>query len=186
MSDPVASTVLPAASEAPDPPDEPPGDMVEVPRVARDPPQLGVGERRAGELRRRGARVHHRAGREHAVDHRVRLLGHDPLLDEGALLEGAAGDRLLLLEHQRNPVERSHVATAGVPPLGLARRSVGLVPQLLGERVDGRLDHVRACEDGVEQLDRRELLAGEPVERVGGADPVQLGHEVEPIVAAQG
>ena len=47
MSDPVASMVAPAASAAPEPPDEPPGVIVGVPRVARDAPQLGVRQRRA-------------------------------------------------------------------------------------------------------------------------------------------
>ena len=121
MSDPVASTVSPAARGARSSRRAARG-QGEVPRVARDPPQLGVGERRAGELRRGRARVHHRAGLEHAVDDRVGDLGDDALLEERALLEGAPGDRLLLLEQERDPLERSDVLTPAYRARTRARR----------------------------------------------------------------
>ena len=123
---------------------------------------------------------------EHALDDRMGVLGDHTLLDEGSFLERAPGDRLLLLERYRDPVEGTHVPTAGVATLGLARRGVRLLAQLLGERVDRALDSVGAGEHGIEQLDRGELAAGEPADGLGRRDPVQLCHEVDPIVAAHG
>ena len=89
------------------------------------------------------------------------------------------GDRGLLLDRDRQPVQRAGSARR-CPRTGLGglRGRQRLVEPRLRERVDGGLDRLGPRDHGRHQLHRREFLAAELRQRVGRGQVVQVGHGV--------
>ena len=149
--------------------------VVQVPRVAGDAVELGVREAGAAELWRRRARVDDAAGVEDAFTDGRRLLGDDVLEGQRRHRGRLALDLDLVLEADRQPLERTRVVgVARVDRLGSLRLLERAVVVGEAERVDVRLDGVRARDRRLQQLDGRQLAAAELRERVGGGDVVQL------------
>ncbi len=175
MSEPLASVAVPAARAAPDPPLRAADRVVQVPRVAGDAVELGVREAGAAELRRRRAGVDDAAGVEDALTDRRRLLGDDVLERQRRHRRGLTLDLDLVLEADRQPLERTRVVgVARVDRLGGLRLLERAVVVGEAERVDVRLDGVGARDRRLHQLDGRQLAAAELGERVGGGDVVEL------------
>ena len=107
MSEAVASGASPAASAAPEPPEDPPGRELQVPRVPGDSPQRTVRDGRAAVLGSGGAGVDDAAGTPDPVDDRVvlrrelALPGHEPLR------EGPAPEPVLFLGGHRQAQQRA-------------------------------------------------------------------------------
>ena len=149
--------------------------IVQVPRVAGDAVELGVREGGAAELRRRRARVDDAAGLEDALTDRRRLLGEEVLERQGCLRRRLTLDLDLVLEADRQPLERTRVVgVARVDRLCRLRLLERAVVVGEGERVDVRLHRLRAGDGRLQQLDGRQLAAAELRERVGGGDVVEF------------
>ncbi len=146
-----------------------------VPRIARDAPQLRVGEAGTRELRRRRAHVAHTTGGEDPFDHRMRHRRDVVLEQQRAELPALAEDRLLLLQRHRQPLERPGRAVA--PPLfGVARGGVRVLESARRDGVEGGFDRVGPGEYGVEQLDRAQRARGERIQRIARSQVAQFVH----------
>ena len=130
----------------------------------------------AGELRCGRTRVDEGAGGVHPLGDRVGLLGDVALGQERAEPQGTARDRLLLLEHDGQAVERSGGLALGVAVCGGGGSSPNVVVIALEEAVDDRLDGVGPCGDGVVGLDGRDLASAERAKHLGRGQVVQVGH----------
>jgi hypothetical protein len=96
--------------------------------------------------------VHDGAGREDPLGDR-RGLGRDLVDRERAVAHAPSLDRHLFLEHDRQALQRTNILTSCVSFRGVVRGEEGRVVPLLGEGVDGRLDHLGTGLDRREQLD---------------------------------
>ena len=98
------------------------------------------------------------AGVDDPLGDRVGLLGDQPSVSSGAEAHGAPGDRLLLLEHHRQTLERP--GRAAVPAYrSAAARAAARESSWSRSRsaVDGGFRRVGASRHGVEDLDGGEL-----------------------------
>ena len=112
MSEPVASVEVPEASDAPEPPDEPPTPNSGFHGLRVTPCRrewVNAAHENSG---RRRARVDDRAGVEHPLGERGRVLGDEVLVDQRALRPRLARDRLLLLDRERDALERPRLLAA--------------------------------------------------------------------------
>ena len=151
--------------------------VVGVPGVAGDAPQLGVGEAGAGELGGGRARVDQRARVEDPLGHGVGLVGDEALGEHRAEAQAAPLDRLLLLQHDRQSLERARsIALAGIAGLRCLRRHPEVLVVALQQAVDDRLGLVGPGRHRLQHLDRRQLAASEGIEDLGRAEVVKVGH----------
>ena len=177
MSEPLARTEVPAASEAAEPPEDPPTASAGLWGVAGHSPQPAVREARTGELGRGRPRVDYRARGEMTPRELGGALGDPVAVDERTEGPALAGDRLLLLDRDRQPLQRPRsLAARSVPGLGVARGRERLIEERLCEGVDGSLDLTGAGNDRLHQLHRRQLPGTKAPERLGGGGVDEVVH----------
>ena len=149
------------------------GGVVQAPGVAGDAPQRARRDRRVGELRRGGARVHDRAGIEQAGDGGCGMRG--PVVGEGLRAEGRelARHRVKVLDGDRNAFQRPR----GSAPVGVLGRT-SLVERTLamdlGERVEYRVDGIDPRQRGFHERDRQQRPRLERGNRLGGGHGGEL------------
>jgi hypothetical protein len=137
-----------------------------------------MGQRGAAEFRRRAAGVADGTGAQQPVDEDFALLGNIVLEDQRARGHALALEARLVLDHQRQALERARPGAAlHVLGLGLAGLAQGLLVVGVGEGVNLGLDRLRARDLRLQQLDRRQLAAPEQLQGLGRREITELrGH----------
>ena len=151
----MASVAKPAASAAPDPADDPPGEVLEVPRIVGRAPGAGRGAEEEVEFRHRRLERHNGARRLERVDdgcvfRRPRRVFED----ERALGDAPARPGEFVLDGDRDPFERPCVA-APIAILGVPGILVRLIEMLVGDAVNLRIERFNALDLRFQQIDRR-------------------------------
>ena len=145
----VANGTRPAATAAADPPLDPPGVRVGVPRVAGRAPRLGVGEAGGAELgRRRLAHRHGAGGRSRATCTESSATGPRPLKSSEPCDVGMPAQSSRSFTPKGTPASGPGVLAAR--HRGVDR--VGRRPGLLHVEVHERVEPLVAGLDGVEAL----------------------------------
>ena len=166
---------MPVATATAAPPEEPPGVLPVIPRIARDAGERAVGHAFPAELGRGGLADKHRAvlaqprGRGRVVV--PRGLRIDGLR---AAQRGPAARKNQVLDRHRHAVEQ---------PLRLARqparfRRFRFVERAIGdqiERIELRVERFDALEHGAGRFHRRERARAVAFEKSGGAQPAEFG-----------
>ena len=139
-----------------------------IPRVARLPPALGLGERQDRELREGGLRQDHGARGAQALD--------DLAVDRGGRVVVAARaepgrgplDVDVVLDRDRHPVQRRGV-TGGAASVGGVRLGERPVGEHLGEDVEARVEAFDPVEIEPDELTRGDLPLADQLRLARGA-----------------
>ena len=180
MSDPSSSGVIPVASAAAAPPEDPPGVRFEVPRVGGPPVHRIVGLVVAREIGRVGLAPDHRSSRPQPR-HRccIRRLGGALGIFRRAGSCRHALDVERVLDGDRQAVQRPGACPGLLHPVELARPRAGGAEIGAHHGVDRGVYRLAARDMRFQQVDGARLAAGKPVQQRPrrGKDVRRLRHD---------
>ena len=149
---------------------------IEVPGIARDAPEIGVGDAEERELGRRGAREQNGAGAKEPVHEGEALPGTMVFVKARAVGRDFSLHVVEVLDDDREAFEGPWAgSTAGVPLLRLPGLVEGAVKEGAGECVDLRLDGLDARDEARDELDRGEAPFAEAIAGLDGVQIAQVG-----------
>ena len=151
------------------------GVVAVLPRVVGDPCERTLAYALPAELRRGRLAQRNRARMLEARDERRVHLGHHAHVRVRAALGGNTGGQRQVLDGDRDPMQRPKRVAANDRCLRLARRGARVVRREIRERIEPGLLGFDARQDGVDQLDRRDLARADQFGELARRRKAKLG-----------